>query len=82
MRSGYSYEYRKARRSLLEGAPLCVYCKVKVADTADHVPPLSSAPSPELWHGDLVACCKSCNSRMGAKLTNDKRRKIKGSRQW
>jgi len=80
--SGYSYKYREARKVLLSGNPLCAYCRVTVADTADHVPPLSSAPSPDLWDGDLVPCCRSCNSRMGAAITNDRRRKHKRSREW
>ena len=80
--SGYSYKYRRAREVLLLGNPICAYCKVKRADTADHVPPLSSFPAPELWQGDLVACCKGCNSRMGAKIVNDRRRKHKRSREW
>jgi 5-methylcytosine-specific restriction endonuclease McrA len=79
---GYSWAYRQARRSLLADGPMCVYCKVKRADTADHVPPLSSFPAPELWQGDLVPCCKGCNSRMGAKIVNDRRRKHKRSREW
>jgi 5-methylcytosine-specific restriction endonuclease McrA len=82
VKRGYSYEYQQARKVLLEGGPMCVYCRVKVADTADHVPPLSSAPCPELWHGELVPACKSCNSHLGAKIVNDRRRKIKSTRQW
>ena len=82
MRNGYSHEYQQARKVLLESNPICVYCRVKVADTADHVPPLDSAPAPELWAGDLVPACKSCNSRLGAKITNDRRRGIRKSREW
>lgn len=80
--NGYSSEYRRARSALLESNPLCVYCRVKVANTADHVPPLSSFAHPELWSGKLVPACLSCNSRLGAKISNDRRRKIKGSRKW
>ena len=79
---GYSYKYREARKVLLASGPMCVYCRVKAADTADHVPPLSSAPCPELWAGQLVPACKSCNSRLGAKIVNDRRRKVKRSREW
>ena len=80
--SGYSSKYRRARGLLLASGPMCVYCRVKPADTADHVPPLSAFPHPELWQGELVPSCLSCNSRMGAKITNDKRRKIRSSRKW
>lgn len=80
--SGYSGEYRRARGVLLASGPMCVYCRVKPATTADHVPPLSSFKHPELWQGELVPACKPCNSRLGAQIVNNRRRKIQGSRKW
>jgi len=35
-----------------------------------------------LWAGELVPACKSCNSRLGAKIVNDRRSKAKRSREW
>ena len=80
--TGYSNKYRRARGELLASGPMCVYCRVKPATTADHVPPLSSFAHPELWSGELIPACLPCNSRMGAKISNDRRRKIKRSRKW
>lgn len=80
--SGYSYKYRKARKMLLSTGPMCVYCRVKPATTADHVPPLSSVPSPDLWAGELVPSCLSCNCARGAQISNNRRRKIRSTREW
>jgi len=79
---GYTYAYRKARRKLLEDRPPCAYCRARVADTADHVPPLGAFPPGE-WQGQLVPACTSCNSSLGAKFRHDRNRpKPRTSRRW
>ncbi len=82
MDSGRGWEYQKARKRLLAGSPVCVYCRERPATTADHVPPLSSAPSPELWVGELKPACGKCNFRMGAELANKRKTEPKRSRNW
>jgi len=69
MSDGRGHAYRKARAALLERGPLCVWCRERPATTADHVPPLASAPSPELWVGDLVPACATCNYARGGRMT-------------
>ena len=55
-------EYRRRRAEVLEGNPLCHWCKKAPATEADHVVPFDLA-------GDdtpLVASCKPCNAQRGA----------------
>ena len=73
--------YRKARARLLAPGPVCAWCLVEPADTADHVPALAEFP-PGLWVGELVPSCRSCNSQRGARLTNKRRAEPKRSRAW
>ena len=47
--TGRGHDYRKARARLLASGPVCVWCRERPATTADHVPALAEAPSPELW---------------------------------
>jgi 5-methylcytosine-specific restriction endonuclease McrA len=60
---GYGYHYRKARAKVLErDGWTCVYCHGP-ADTVDHIIPVSQGgPGTE---DNLVAACRSCNSRRG-----------------
>ena len=54
-----------------------------VATTADHIAPVSAGGSNDV--ANLRACCRACNSSMGAVLTNERRRLRKlgrRSRQW
>jgi 5-methylcytosine-specific restriction endonuclease McrA len=61
--------YQRNRRAVLDAAGWrCTYCGGR-ANTADHVVPLVLGGSHDL--ANLVACCRRCNSRRGAQLTND-----------
>jgi len=82
MTAGRGNEYQVARKRLLASGPVCVWCRERPATTADHVPALSSAPSPELWVGELVPACWKCNSSRGAAMTNKRRAQPKTSRDW
>lgn len=65
---GHAYDsrlYRKNRRIVLEGSPLCAICRKRRATTADHIVPVS-------WGGDhslenLRPACGPCNFSRGAK---------------
>ena len=57
--AAYGADYRRRRAELI-GLP-CIWCGAE-ADTADHVPPLASAPSVAEWDGDLHPACRRCNS--------------------
>ena len=55
-------EYRRNRRLVLERDGCCVYCGAP-ADTVDHVVPYARSQDNSL--DNLVAACRSCNSRKG-----------------
>ena len=59
---------------MLKGGADCWRCGAP-ATTIDHVPPLSTAPSPELWEGELRPACKTCNygHGLGAKRRRGRR---------
>ena len=63
---GYGATYQVARTALLAGRPLCWKCD-QLATTADHVPPLRSYPSPDLWRGVLKPACAKHNYGRSAK---------------
>jgi 5-methylcytosine-specific restriction endonuclease McrA len=44
---------------------LCAYCKKRQADSIDHIIPVSRGGSHGI--GNLVGCCRSCNSSKGTK---------------
>ena len=79
---GRGKAYQKARARLLAAEPVCVWCRERPATTADHVPPLAEAPSPELWVGQLVAACARCNSKRAARMTNKRTGRPRTSRDW
>jgi|GEM_PF-2308927 len=58
---GYGQAYRQLRTQLRARRLQCWICGAP-ATTADHVPPLRSVSSPELWHGELRPACQPCNS--------------------
>jgi hypothetical protein len=58
-----STEYRKNRRIVLEGSPMCAYCRRRKADTVDHVVEVDRGGDSSL--SNLVPCCRTCNSRKG-----------------
>ena len=57
---GYTDAYRIERTALLAGNPSCWKCPAP-ATTADHVPPLRSAPTPAEWRGVLKPACARHN---------------------
>jgi hypothetical protein len=64
-----SPDFRRRRAELLEGNPLCHWCKKAPATEADHLIEYDIV-------GDdtpLVPSCKSCNARRGANYINGKR---------
>ena len=58
--------YLANRRKLLEGKPLCHWCQVRPATTADHLKPASQGGGHELEN--LVPACEPCNRLRGASL--------------
>ena len=61
--------YRAARAAFQAGAT-CWMCGTYGRMTVDHVPPLSTAPTPEAWTGELRPACARCQSQQGAQITN------------
>jgi 5-methylcytosine-specific restriction endonuclease McrA len=52
-------EYRRARAEVLHGSPICHWCKVNPATTADHLIPKAHGGTDEVWN--LVPACGPCN---------------------
>ena len=65
----FTADYHKRRAEVLEGNPLCHWCKKAPATEADHLVPYDLVGDDTL----LVASCKSCNARRGAEHVNGKR---------
>ena len=78
-----SLQYRRNRLAVLDAAGWrCQRCG-KPANTADHIVPLSAGGTHEL--ANLRALCQSCNSVLGAEVTNEikaARRIGRRSRMW
>ncbi len=71
-RRGYGADWRKVRRAVLErDGFVCHWCFAP-ANTVDHVRPLAMAGA-RLDPANLVAACRSCNSRRGAAVANRRR---------
>jgi 5-methylcytosine-specific restriction endonuclease McrA len=51
--------YRRERDRILAGSPLCHWCGVNPATTADHVKPVARGGR---HTGNLVPCCAGCNA--------------------
>lgn len=59
-------EYRINRKRVLQrDGWTCGYCG-GYADSVDHIVPYSQSGSNDMWN--LVAACRSCNSRKGARV--------------
>jgi 5-methylcytosine-specific restriction endonuclease McrA len=58
-------QYRKARETILANNPLCFWCKVALATTADHLVPVVSGGTDDV--SNLVPACETCNKKRGAK---------------
>lgn len=55
--SPYDAEYKRRRKILLAGNPMCHWGCGRRATTADHVPPVAQAGK----HYNLVPACEPCN---------------------
>ena len=64
-----SSEYKRRRAELLQGNPLCHWCRTAPATEADHLIEYDIVGDDT----ELVPSCKPCNSRRGANYINDKR---------
>jgi len=65
--------YQANRRTLLASHPICVWCNVRKATTADHVLEVDRGGDHSL--NNLVPACQTCNSKRGAQYGNAKPRK-------
>lgn len=77
-----SAKYVATRKLFREGRLLCHICGQRPGVTVDHVPPLSSAPHPDLWRGQLKPACAHCNYSHGRRMRNGRRNKTNPSRAW
>lgn len=65
-----SPEYKRARKELLQGNPICHWCKRAPATEADHLIEVDAGGT----HLDgLVPSCKPCNAARGTRYLNRKR---------
>jgi len=64
-------EFTRNRKIILEGNPMCYWCKRVPASDADHLTPYDAGGSDDV--SNLVPACKSCNSKRGAAYVNNKR---------
>jgi hypothetical protein len=64
-------EFTRNRKIVLEGNPMCYWCKRVPASDADHLTPYDAGGSDDI--SNLVPACKSCNSKRGAAYVNNKR---------
>lgn len=53
------------KRRQVARTPSCIYCRVRPADTRDHVPPESLFPRPRPSDLITVPCCRACNASFG-----------------
>ena len=80
-RSPYDADWQRTRAFVLErDQHTCRWCGGQ-ADTVDHVQALADGGS-RLDPANLVAACKTCNSRRGAERTNARRAGTITSRRW
>lgn len=59
-------QYRTNRAIVLAGSPICSLCGQAIADTVDHIIPLSRGGDHSL--ANLRPACTSCNSSRGARV--------------
>lgn len=70
--------YQANRRRLLDGGPLCHWCRERPAICADHVVAIAEGGTSEL--DNVVASCRWCNARRGAQLGNARLRAAQARR--
>lgn len=72
---GYDASWQRIRKLVLDRDGWCCYQCQKMlsgADaTVDHIIPMSQDPSLRLDTRNLAACCRSCNSIKGKKISNN-----------
>ena len=78
----YTKIYKQIKKIALATNPVCHWCKIRPADTLDHVPPLAEFENPDLWQGQLYPACSHCNFSRGATYGNRKRKAVRQSRKW
>lgn len=63
---------RKMRDALINSAPhkVCPYCGIGQVSELDHYLPKSSFHATTVYPGNLVPCCKDCNSAKNAYIPN------------
>lgn len=60
--------WRKLSDWILErDGHICAYCG-NIADTVDHIVPAALTGEPDNSPSNLIAACRSCNSKKGAKI--------------
>ena len=72
--------YKNNRRLILKDKPLCHWCNLRDATTADHLIEIDRWPQGEPGINsldNLVAACKMCNSARGARYGNLKRKNMR-----
>jgi hypothetical protein len=62
--------YRRNRALILQGSPICHYCRRRPATEADHVIEVDRGGDSSI--DNLVPSCKPCNSAKGARYLNAK----------
>ena len=68
--------YRANRRLLLEDEPLCHWCQLRPATSADHVLAVADGGTNDL--DNMVAACGPCNSRRGGRVGHRRRAELEG----
>lgn len=75
--------YIAARRYFRQTKAICWLCNERPGTTVDHHPPLHLYPNEQAWAangGQYRPACPTCQSRQGADIVNQRKRKP--SRQW
>lgn len=64
-----SRQYKANRlKKLAADGYVCFYCGYEGKDmTIDHIVPVSKAPDMAISMENMVSCCRTCNSRKGAR---------------
>lgn len=60
---GYNAEYQKNRKILLSEKKFCEICRERIADSVDHIVPLSFGGTNNL--SNLRPTCLTCNKKLG-----------------
>lgn len=74
----YGEAYRRERKRILAGSPMCVWCGERVATTADHEPPLYLAGP----HLNLVPACAPCNYSRNNRSSRTNQRQYPPALNW